>query len=876
MPVPPLLQLSVATVDLERREVHRGDALLPLTELEAALLERLALSPGEPTHRDTLLVEVWGFPKPVATRAVDNTVSRLRQKIEADPDRPEHLRTVRGRGYLLELAAALAPALPDAPPRAALEAAPLPTPPTRFFGRRAELDALEAALADGARLLVVTGLGGSGKTRLVARWMERTERRVLAALDLSDARDVDDLLRVAGAALRLPPEKRAPGAEALGRALAHAGEGVVVLDNLEQLLEALPGTLARWVAAAPRVQFLATSRVALRLSGERRLSLGPLEPGPALALFESRMEDAAPRALGSAAERARAARLLDGLGHHPLSVELLAARARAHDLGRLAERMGLGLLSGGPADAAPRHRSLEATLQGSWALMAPEVQGGFAAAGALAGPFDADLAEVALGDEGLGAMRILDELIDAGVLRWDPGAATYRMLLPVREFAAGRLAARAEAEAVMGRAARFLVARAERAIAHIDGPHPSLHLAQLRADRPHALHLAERLAEIEPTLAVRLVLGASWKNLGSRAPDESRFVRALSWAEGAGDMDLVGRVRAKLASYRMVRGDGDGAEAALAPVLEAAMQGRGHPDVLAARAYVLRNRGRHAESLEVVEAFWAHAAPEPGTRGEVLIGQGISLTMLDRQEEAERVLHEAVRHCDQHRLREHAASARSNLVVAIWGPPERDEEAKQLLERALRMGDAQAHPSTTAWRLNALAWLAMATGEMEEARRLVDAAERTLQRWGSENIRSHIRGTRAWLASFDRDLDAVEAYNQETLIASQGIADPTYMLPLQEAMGGLAARRGHLSQASAWYEQVDAGLAAAEGLPAPMLAGIQLLRGMKDIALARQDGARARAEAAVVRRREAAEPWLGRSLYVRLVDRLVSMELSLL
>lgn len=98
-----ILQLRAATIDLARREVRRGEDTLPLSELEASLLAWLAAHPGEPADRDRLLVEVWGFPKAVATRAVDNTVARLRSKIEVDPKEPSHLRTVRGRGYVLVL-----------------------------------------------------------------------------------------------------------------------------------------------------------------------------------------------------------------------------------------------------------------------------------------------------------------------------------------------------------------------------------------------------------------------------------------------------------------------------------------------------------------------------------------------------------------------------------------------------------------------------------------------------------------------------------------------------------------------------------------------------------------------------------------------------
>ena len=70
-----------------------------LNRLELELLRYLVLHPDEPLSRETLLREVWGQERPAQTRTVDTHVFRLRQKIEADPDAPRHLLTVRGVGY---------------------------------------------------------------------------------------------------------------------------------------------------------------------------------------------------------------------------------------------------------------------------------------------------------------------------------------------------------------------------------------------------------------------------------------------------------------------------------------------------------------------------------------------------------------------------------------------------------------------------------------------------------------------------------------------------------------------------------------------------------------------------------------------------------
>ena len=97
------LILPAATVDLDAGEVHRADQVIGLTRLEANLLAYLAARPGVAVDKEELLSEVWDYRPGLKTRAVDALVLRLRRKLEAEPDTPECLKTVYGRGYRLDL-----------------------------------------------------------------------------------------------------------------------------------------------------------------------------------------------------------------------------------------------------------------------------------------------------------------------------------------------------------------------------------------------------------------------------------------------------------------------------------------------------------------------------------------------------------------------------------------------------------------------------------------------------------------------------------------------------------------------------------------------------------------------------------------------------
>src|SRR5258708_23145427 len=87
------------TVSFSCMEASRKGELVKLRALEFKTLKYLAQNTRRVIWRDELLNEVWGYENYPCTRAVDNHILRLRQKLERDPSRPIHFRTVHGVGY---------------------------------------------------------------------------------------------------------------------------------------------------------------------------------------------------------------------------------------------------------------------------------------------------------------------------------------------------------------------------------------------------------------------------------------------------------------------------------------------------------------------------------------------------------------------------------------------------------------------------------------------------------------------------------------------------------------------------------------------------------------------------------------------------------
>jgi two-component system response regulator MtrA len=94
-----LLTVADLTIDVPGHQVTRGGMPISLTPLEFDLLVALARKPRQVFTREVLLEQVWGYRHAADTRLVNVHVQRLRSKVEADPEHPEVVLTVRGVGY---------------------------------------------------------------------------------------------------------------------------------------------------------------------------------------------------------------------------------------------------------------------------------------------------------------------------------------------------------------------------------------------------------------------------------------------------------------------------------------------------------------------------------------------------------------------------------------------------------------------------------------------------------------------------------------------------------------------------------------------------------------------------------------------------------
>lgn len=344
----------------------------------------------------------------------------------------------------------------------------LPASRDPFFGRAGELGALTARVRAGERLLVLKGPGGTGKTRLslaIAREVARDLDGGSWFVDLSEAVTAAGICSAVATAFHLPLDRQDPVRQ-LGRAFAYRGRALFVLDNVEQVVDALPETLSRWLDLAPEATFLCTSRVGLRLTGERVVEVEPLATDAAVDLFLDR----SPRP-PAATERPVVEALVEALERMPLAIELAAARTRLLPLARIRERLSdrLRLLADGDRDRPARQRSLTASLDASVDLLPAWGRDALGQLAVFEGGLTLEAAEGVLDlsahPDAPWTVDVLGELVDASLLRVDADTGRFRMLVMVQEYARSRLDGRARARAEERHGAWFAAQGSEEAVA---------------------------------------------------------------------------------------------------------------------------------------------------------------------------------------------------------------------------------------------------------------------------------------------------------------------------------------------------------------------------------------------------------------------------
>ncbi len=309
----------------------------------------------------------------------------------------------------------------------------------RLVGRWEHRQALTEELRRGARLVTLVGPAGVGKTRLARDLLHRLDRPALFC-DLTEARTPSGICGALARTLSGPLSARDDAGQLAG-ALAGRGVLVLVVDNVEQVASQGRPLLERWLAEAPGLQILATSRVRLGLDEEVTLPLGPLSILEGIELFVQRGQQARPDFSLTESNRHALTAVVERLDRLPLALELAAARLGMLSLTELGRRLDARFAILRSPRSAPRQRALQGALDWSWELLTPPQQIALAQCSVFRGGFDLPAAEAVL-ELPAGApptLDLLEALCDNHLLRRAAGAR-YALLESIRMYAGLRLA----------------------------------------------------------------------------------------------------------------------------------------------------------------------------------------------------------------------------------------------------------------------------------------------------------------------------------------------------------------------------------------------------------------------------------------------------
>ncbi|MFF3558428.1 BTAD domain-containing putative transcriptional regulator [Streptomyces sp. NPDC002574] len=411
---------------------------------------------------------------------------------------------------------------------------------TSFVGREADLSALASDLS-AARLVTITGPGGTGKTRLSQEAGDAVAGHWPDGVWFAELAPVEDPRTVAVAvvnALGLRETLLHPGSAAEA-ALAAEAKGasakdpllqlteycadrrlLLVLDNCEHVIGAAAELAERLLAHCPDLAVLATSREPLGVPGELIRPLDPLPQSPALRLLADRGAAARPGFTPDEDPEACAelCRRLDGL---PLAIELAAARLRMMTPRQLADRLDdrFRILTAGSRTVLPRQQTLRAVVDWSWGLLSEAERTVLRRLAVFAGGWDLAAAEAVCGGDGDGFVdardvaHLLASLVDKSLVVADltEDGARYRMLETIGEYATERLDEAGERGTVGRRHTSYFREYVRTADPELRGSGQLLWLDRLEREHENLRAAIRRAVETDDEQeALCLVLASSW------------------------------------------------------------------------------------------------------------------------------------------------------------------------------------------------------------------------------------------------------------------------------------------------------------------------------------------------------------------------------
>jgi predicted ATPase len=677
-----------------------------------------------------------------------------------------------------------------------------------LIGRSVDAEAVASRLRSGQRLVTITGTGGIGKTTLALEVARRIRD------EFPDGTWFVDLSHVSDPSLVLPEVSAAVGAPADVASHLADRRVLLVVDNLEQVLEAAP-LVGDLLSSCSGVAVLATSREPLRIRTESEYPLEPLDPSHGAELFRRQALAVAPRFDAPDDVLLDLSEHLDGL---PLAIELAAARSRVLTADQLRARLDrrLPVLVGGARDAPQRHRTIEATIAWSYELLDPSEQRLFAALAVFAGDWPLEAAEQVCEC----SLDEVEALVDRNLVRASNGR--FRMLETIREFAELRLAELPDADGLRGRHAAFFGALVER----------------LEED-----HFGSRQEDALEEL------GREYANVRA----------AIDWCFSAGRDVEAAHISAALVLFWFLRGlFGEGAAWLERSNGVAGLDPRDRCRILWGQGIFAATAGRADQAAAYLREAEAIAAGLPDRRllPRVMVFQGVLAFIADDMQACRRTFERSIELSrevgDTWSLCDGLATLGS--VYPLMGL---FEHALLAASEALSIARTARDMQGARMALFALALAGVRQGNVDMAREASEEGLEICRGLGDLWFVSYFEWILSTAARLSGDTAMAAEWGAEALDVARRLGAPLLLVCALEASAAAARATGDRSEAAALLREAET-LGRAGGVPASYVS--EVLRASAELASDAGDAPRARALAteAVERARAVGDGWAER------------------
>ncbi len=433
----------------------------------------------------------------------------------------------------------------------------LPAATSSLIGRARELEQVKEAVSS-ARVLTLTGTGGTGKTRLAleaARELLEDYPDGVWLVELATLDTGSGVVDALAAVLEVREEPGRPLRESLCATLA-GRNALLVLDNCEHLLDEVARNVSALLECCPKLRVLATSRQPLHVRGETTVPVRPLpaldiwkrprdraitpedlEAFPAVQLFVERARGVIPGFALTEANAADVARICWRLDGIPLAIELAAARLRVLAPAQIAARLNdqFRLLKGGDQTTLPHQQTLRTLIDWSYDLLGGPERVLFQRLGVFAGGRTLESIESICAGGPVDEDDILDllqSLADKSLIfmESDEEGTRFTLLESVWQYAREKLQADGEFDELRDRHLAHFLSLADDASPHLFGPDPGGWLRRLSAE---ALNLrfalewaAERPGSAEAGLRMIASLCRHWEICGN-LEEARRHIEAI-------------------------------------------------------------------------------------------------------------------------------------------------------------------------------------------------------------------------------------------------------------------------------------------------------------------------------------------------------------